>query len=102
MTGFNLKGDPWIASASDLALPWACKAPGKMFRCAWCGHRFAVGDEVRCIFTNGPGDETNGIGGNPFVCAQCNAPRDELLARLRAMRAEVDGRLWWFLRHVRM
>lgn len=95
-SGFNIRGTPWIATEKDLTLRWSCQAPGKLFRCAWCGHRFKVGDVVRCVYTNGAGEETRGIGGNPFICTACDGPREVILAKLQAMRAEFDTRFWWF------
>lgn len=65
-------------------------------RCAWCGHRFEVGDTARLVYTNGGGEECRGISGNPFICQSCDGPRDVVLARLRQMRAESE-KYWWFL-----
>jgi hypothetical protein len=71
-----------------------------LFRCAWCGHRFEVGDTARWVFTNGGGAETKGIAGNPFICAKCDGPRTEILARLRTALVEFEAdRFWWFRRY---
>lgn len=93
-------GKPWIATEEDVSAKWNCRKPGQDFRCAWCGHRFAVGDTVRWVYTNGGGPETKGVGGNPFICAACDGPREVILERLRALLAEYKtDRFWWFRRH---
>ncbi len=89
---------PWHATEADVRARWAGR-PGN-FRCAWCGHRFAVGDLVRCVFTNANTPDCEGIGGNPFSCEACEAPRDEMLSALRAMRREAHERYWWFMGEV--
>ena len=96
--GFNIRGQPWIATERDVGLNWGLRGIGVLFRCAWCGHRFAVGDVVRCVFTNGQDEAMRGIGGNPLVCARCDCPRDELLAKLQEMRRQVSTKYWWFTR----
>jgi hypothetical protein len=93
---FNIRGRPWIATAEQTKLRWGCGKPGANFRCAWCGHRFAAGERVRCVYTNSVGDDTKGICGNPFICQTCDGPREEILAKLRGMRAEFNTRFWWF------
>jgi hypothetical protein len=90
-------GEPWVATEKDVTLPWS--GSQRNFRCAWCGHKFKLGDVVRCVYTNGGSEDTRGISGNPFACAACEAPREEMLAKLRAMRAEYEARFWWFGRH---
>lgn len=96
---FNIHGRPWIATHTDVKAHWCCGRPGEHFRCAWCGHKFDVGDTVRCVYTNGGGEETRGITGNPFICTTCDGPRDVVLARLRAMAEELRSpRFWWFRR----
>jgi hypothetical protein len=98
---FNIHGRPWTATAADVKARWCGGKPGEFFRCAWCGHRFAVGDTVRCVYTNGGGEETRGIGGNPFICAACDGPREVILARLRELAAELRSeRFWWILRRL--
>lgn len=87
---------PWIATEEDVKANWNCRKPGHDFRCAWCGHSFQVGDMVRWVYTNGGGEETCGINGNPFICQSCDGPRDEVLAKLRAMAHEAKTRMWWF------
>lgn len=97
-----LRGKPWVATAKCVATRWNCGEPGQLFRCAWCGHKFVVGDVVRCVYTNSDGDETRGIGGNPFICQACDGPRDVILAKLRDQLAKFrDERFWWFRRRGR-
>lgn len=69
-----------------------------LFRCAWCGHRFKVGDVARWVFTNCSGEETKGISGNPFICAPCDGPRLEILRRLREAHEEFRAERWWWFR----
>lgn len=96
-----LHGKPWTATEKDVCAPWNCGKPGQFFRCSWCGHRFVVGDTVRCVYTNGGGEETRGISGNPLICQGCDGPRDVVLAKLRALAAEFRSeRFWWFRRRM--
>ncbi len=92
-------GKPFVVSAAQASAAWGGARGGALFRCAWCGHKFREGDTARWVFTNGGGEETRGIGGNPFVCAACDAPREELIGRLREMRALFETKFWWFTRH---
>jgi hypothetical protein len=92
-------GDPWPATEWDVVADWNCGKPGEHFRCAWCGYRFQVGDLVRCVYTNSGAEECNGIGGNPFICAKCDGPREQILAELRGRRERFRANeFWWFRR----
>lgn len=83
---------PRVATAEDLRMPWGGGAPGERFRCYLCGHRFAVGDEWRWVFTNGtPGAAS----GNPIVCAKCDGP--DVVERWTKHAREAETRFWWFL-----
>lgn len=95
----HIFGNPWIVSEKDTVARWNCGKPGELFRCAWCGHKFEVGDVARCVYTNGFSEDTCGIAGNPFICQACDGPRDVVLAKLRELRAEwtaVKRKFWWF------
>ncbi len=94
---------PFPVTEEHIQASWSGKRAAKgatthpLFRCAWCGHRFKVGDVARWVFTNCAGEETKGIAGNPFICSTCDGPRAEILARLRVALAEVSAdRFWWF------
>ena len=94
---------PFAVTDEHVRAPWSGVRPEKgatthpEFRCAWCGHRFRAGDVARWVFTNTSDPATKGLSGNPFICAACDGPRDEILARLRATMAEfVADRFWWF------
>lgn len=81
---------PFVVTQEDLDARWT-------LRCAWCGHTFKLGDSARWVCTNYGTKECDGISGNPFICQTCDGPRDEILARLRAMSAEFESdRFWWF------
>lgn len=92
---------PFLVTVEHLRLPWGGHRDGRAFRCAWCGHRFRVGETARWVFTNTAGPECHGIHGNPFVCETCDGPREELLSRLRALAEEARGKFWWFTRFSR-
>lgn len=88
-------GKQFTATAEDLRKPWA--GSPKNFRCAWCGHIFALGDIVRWVYTNGNRAETKGIHGNPFICIDCDGPEAEILAKLQAKaRMMSEPSMWWF------
>lgn len=91
-------GQPFTATEDDVNARWGFAAPGEFLRCAWCGHRFEVGDCVRWVFTNTGEELCKGIGGNPFICAPCDGPREQILARLQALRRQYDQLYWWFHR----
>lgn len=94
-----LDGKPRIATEEECNAQWMCGKRGEHFRCCFCGYKFKVGDYWRCQYTN----STPGASGNPLVCEKCDAPREELVAKWKAMHDEVraiekDQRLWWFHR----
>jgi len=87
-------GKPFVATPEHLAMRWNCQGAGEAFRCALCGHKFVVGDQVRWQFTN----DTQGAGGNPFVCQTCDTGREAIIAEILRRRAELKtGKWWWFL-----
>lgn len=71
--------------------PWCGGKPGVRFRCAFCGHKFVVGDLYRGVFTNG-----TQYHGNPLVCQQCNDTDDKLIETWAAMYREAFSKFWWF------
>jgi len=92
-----INGEPFTATKKHTEAPWSGNSAN--FRCAWCGHRFKIGDTVRWVYTNVGSAETKGIAGNPFICTACDGPRDVILARLRQMAEEFrSDRFWWFQR----
>jgi len=88
-----MNGKPWVATEQDCKASWCGRKHGQYFRCGFCGHKFAPGDLVRWQYTNG-----TDAPGNPLVCQTCDADRDTLVARFRAMHQEARGRMWWFCR----
>lgn len=97
---------PFTVTEQDIHATWSGVRVSKtatthpVFRCAWCGHGFRVGDVARWVFTNVSGEETKGLAGNPFICSRCDGPRPEIPARLRAVLVEFNApRFWWFRRH---
>jgi len=88
---------PRIATAEDLKRPWSGHRDGSCFRCYLCGHKFEVGDQYRWVYSNG----TPGAGGNPMVCASCDGPNEEVIARWKAMHEEARTRFWWFTQEER-
>lgn len=87
-------GKPFTATDAHCVGNWSCGRNGLYFRCAFCGHKFVPGDTVRCQYTN----DTPGASGNPLVCSKCDCPKEELIAKWKAMWAEAEGRMWWFTR----
>lgn len=87
---------PFVVSEDDVSAHWCGYPDARNLRCAWCGHRFIVGDVARWVHTNSGADDCISIMGNPFVCARCDGPREIILARLRAMAVEAETRFWWF------
>lgn len=67
------------ATPEECAARWSCGKPGERFRCCFCGHKFAVGDLFRIVYTN---DMPN-AGGNPLVCKDCDAATSVLRERWR-------------------
>lgn len=89
---------PFTVTEHDTSSLWRGQRPWELFRCAWCGHKFEVGDTARWVYTNGNECDIS-IAGNPFICTACDGPREAILAKLLAMAKEADGRMWWFCRH---
>ena len=88
---------PFTVTEDHVKAWWGGYRDARLFRCAWCGHRFRVGDVARWVYTNDGGEQTRGLSGNPFICTKCDGPRPEILARLRATLAEFTAdRFWWF------
>jgi hypothetical protein len=85
-------GKPFIATEAHCKGKWGGVPNGLHFRCAFCGYKFVLGDTVRWQYTN----EYRGASGNPLVCVKCDCPKDELIAKWRAMHEEANGRMWWF------
>lgn len=86
-----LDGKPRVATEETIKMPWCGNKQGKYFRCGLCGHRFKVGDVWRCQFTN----DTPGAGGNPFICESCDGTKEEIVAKLIALREEFDSDKFW-------
>jgi len=95
---------PHVVSAEDLTRPWGGKRDGSLFRCYLCGHTFEEGDTYRWVCSNG----TPGAGGNPMVCAACDARCDHRNEKvIEAWRVKHDewkrmkrAEWWWFVRDV--
>ena len=90
--------DGFVATEKHVKAPW--NGNKKNFRCAWCGHRFEVGDHVRAVYTNTSAPENRYIQGNPLICSDCDGPdEEEVKARLRETAEAFRGeRSWWHLR----
>lgn len=87
-----------IATPEDLKADWACVGRSA-FRCAFCSHRFAVGDEYRAIFTN----DIKGAGGNPLTCKKCwdmqggfEGLRASWMERCQEWRELLDGKFCYW------
>ena len=95
-----IKGEWQVADEKTCKALWSGGKNGKYFRCAFCGHRFKPGDKWRCQYTN----DTNGAGGNPLVCEDCNLPKEELIEVWKAKHKlwhdmhSFKGEWWWFAR----
>lgn len=85
-------GKPWVATEAECKAQWGGRKGG--FRCVLCGYRFIPGDTVRWQYTN----DSPGACGNPLVCVACDGSKEEIVAKMIAMRAETKGRMWWFCR----
>jgi len=84
---------PRTATERDLATRWMGGKPGEYFRCCMCGHRFAVGDYWRWVYTNG----TPGAGGNPIVCEGCDGM--DVIGRWKAkIEQHYSDANWYFNR----
>ena len=90
---------PWTVTAKDIASKWGVSGKGsELLRCAWCGYRFVEGDTARLVYTNSDEELCQGINGNPFICVDCDGPREDILAKLQELKREVQQqRFWWFL-----
>ena len=87
--------EPCIATEKDVKLPWSCGKNGKYFRCAFCGHKFKVGDYFRAQFTN----DTPGAGGNPFVCEKCDdEDRSKVVQKWKEKCEDWKSDKWWWFR----
>lgn len=97
-----LKGEWTAATDKAVKASWSGGKNGVYFRCYFCGHRFAVGDEYRAIFTNMQSLRDRGIpGGNPLTCRSCNpsGELEEMYEKWRQMHAVLDEpRFWWAFR----
>lgn len=88
---------PFIVTEEHTKARWCGYCDARMFRCAWCGHKFQVGDTARWVFTNDSENNARGLAGNPFICDKCDGPRGVILAKLAATREEfMHPRFWWF------
>lgn len=88
---------PFIVKQSHVDASWNGRKDD--FRCAWCGHRFRVGDVARWVFTN-TGDDAKHVPGNLFICASCDVgSREEILQQLIDIGHEFrHPRFWWWRR----
>jgi len=87
---------PRIATEQDVALRWSgCTGN---FRCGYCGHKIAVGERWRWVFTNDIPDAP----GNPLCCGSCltqaelatDGSQAQVTERLRNAWGEMT-RAWW-------
>ena len=85
-------GKPRIATDKDVHANWAGGADGKYFRCAFCGHKFVVGDYWRFVYTN----DMPQAGGNPLVCKDCDG--DDIRQKWAKMCEDFRTKYWWFNR----
>ncbi len=86
---------PRIATEKDVSITWGFGKPGENFRCGFCGHKFAVGDQWRWQYTN----NIPGAGGNPLVCASCDDEPAKLIEKWKKLHEEwreIISRFWWF------
>ena len=72
-----IKGEWQVATKEICEATWMGRRNGKYFRCAFCGHKFKIGDMWRRIFTN----NVPNAGGNPLVCGKCNLPEEKLIEK---------------------
>jgi hypothetical protein len=88
-----LFGDPQVATEADLRASWYGKRNRENFRCHLCGHRFALGDYWRCVYTN---DMSDGVpGGNPLVCRTCDEGNSAVRAEWKRMHELVNQPKYW-------
>jgi len=81
---------PFVVTEEQTHLAWSGKPDGARFRCGCCGYKFRAGNIARWEFTN----DTPGACGNPFVCQQCDGPKEKIVARLRELE-ELKNRFGW-------
>lgn len=90
---------PFTVTPDHLKARWSGGKPGEMLRCAWCGHKFTVGDVARWVMTNVPKYNGLRVSGNPFVCQECDGPDDDIVSKLADLSKEFySERFWWFQR----
>lgn len=101
-----LRGEWTTVVAEDLTKSWLGGHKAAYFRCQFCGHKFEVGDEFRCIFTNFANWKETGIpGGNPLTCRVCNpdGTLEEMYEKWKEMHRALDvfikdPRYWWYFK----
>lgn len=83
------------ATKQEANAQWLGGKRGQYFRCCLCGRHLKEGDMFRVVYTN---DMPN-AGGNPLVCAMCNAstPAVRQAWAERCAEAYAD-KFWWFMR----
>lgn len=94
-------GQPFEITEKHLATKWGGYKASKLLRCAWCGHTFQLGDLARWVYTNS--EEDHSIGGNPFICVNCDGSREQILEKLSAMSQAykaAEKTYWWFRKEV--
>ncbi len=88
-----------IATEETCKARWFCGAPGKYFRCGFCGHKFIVGDKYRALYTNDIAP------GNPLVCEKCNDTtpllRDKWLHKWVEWNRMRQNELWFFTKFLK-
>lgn len=83
-----------VVTPEECAARWSGGAPGKFFRCGFCGYKFTVGDMKRVLYTN---DLRNGWG-NPIVCEKCNDSTEHLRDKWVHRHLEFNSeKNWWFI-----
>lgn len=74
---------------------WRGVPHGELFFCAFCGHKFQVGDEYMLVYTN----DTEAWG-NPITCRHCFEQYDGIEGLRREWHtrwAEYRTRfIWWY------
>lgn len=83
---------PFVVTEKHTKGMWGGGRNGIFFRCYLCGHKFVVGDIARWVYSNG----VPGASGNPIVCAACDGPSEDVIARWKFMHEEAATRFWWF------
>jgi len=88
-------GKPRVATVEDINACWGAKPKGELFRCAFCGYKFKVGDYWRWQYTN----NIKGAWGNPMVCKDCDDEPKKVCEKWKAMHQEAREKYWWFVEH---